>query len=284
MLTNFSFHSLLCVSVLILSIAADAKNISSGQININTASEYELTLLYGIGSATAKKIIQSRQQQSFSDVNELLERRLVRPQYFKRLKQHAIVDGDHNYVDPHNRKKSAQSKAFKKPTEAPTINWNEAINDAQSIKLLTDQAYWPELQQHLLQAKQSIWLSTFAFKTSDSPRNSIHQLIKLLGKKVAEGVAVFFLLEQSDYHRQLSDENHQLAKQLKNMGIQVYFDSMQVTHHSKLVIIDSRFNFLGSFNLTHSAFNRNHEVGVMIESPKLAEKLQHYLQAIRVQS
>ncbi len=54
-----------------------------GIININTASEQELDKLYGIGPATAQKIIDNR---PFSGIDELLSKKVIGSKVFEQIK------------------------------------------------------------------------------------------------------------------------------------------------------------------------------------------------------
>ena len=64
---------------------------------------------------------------------------------------------------------------------------------------------------------------------------------------------------------------------LSRSGIEIRFDSLRKTSHAKVVVIDDRYVFLGSHNLTHSALSRNNELSVRIDSPEMARQITSYL-------
>ncbi len=61
---------------------------NSGQININSASESELDTLYGVGPATAKKIIDNRPYQT---VDDLLSKKAVTDKVFEQIKDSIVA-------------------------------------------------------------------------------------------------------------------------------------------------------------------------------------------------
>ena len=65
----------------------------AGLIDLNRATSAELDTLYGIGPATASKILASREQQPFTSVDELLSRKLVRSDVFAKIKDLVTVGG-----------------------------------------------------------------------------------------------------------------------------------------------------------------------------------------------
>lgn len=70
---------------------SSVKNQMSGEmekININTASESELDTLWGIGPATAKKIIEGRPYQR---PEELLEKKIVKSNVWEKIKEKITV-------------------------------------------------------------------------------------------------------------------------------------------------------------------------------------------------
>jgi phosphatidylserine/phosphatidylglycerophosphate/cardiolipin synthase-like enzyme len=60
----------------------------------------------------------------------------------------------------------------------------------------------------------------------------------------------------------------------------VVFDSPGTTTHTKVAVIDGRYIFLGSHNLTNSALKYNHELSVFIDSPELAGKTLRYIDSL----
>ncbi|MEQ8164223.1 MAG: phospholipase D-like domain-containing protein, partial [Smithellaceae bacterium] len=72
-------------------------------------------------------------------------------------------------------------------------------------------------------------------------------------------------------------ENNRTKRFLEEKGVKVYFDSLQKTTHTKLVVIDSRLVLLGSHNLTQSALKYNNEISLLIDRPDLAREARAYM-------
>ena len=91
---------------------------------------------------------------------------------------------------------------------------------------------------------------------------------------------VHVFLDQSDAQEFSTEANRNVAEDMRRHGIKVKFDSPARTTHTKLVIIDQRYVFLGSHNFTQSALRHNNEASVLIESPKIAQQALAYLKRI----
>jgi phosphatidylserine/phosphatidylglycerophosphate/cardiolipin synthase-like enzyme len=146
--------------------------------------------------------------------------------------------------------------------------------------LLPDTRFYEMLSAYIQDAQHSIRLATFVFKITDSPKNLARQLVLQLGEARKRGVEVLVMLEKSDYSDSINEENQRTAKLLREHGISVTHDPEQRTSHMKLAIIDNRFCFIGSHNLTHSALQYNHEFSLLIDSGDLADELNSYIQGI----
>ncbi|WP_416190495.1 ComEA family DNA-binding protein [Neisseria sp. CCUG17229] len=78
--------------ILFTALATLAASISAAAVNINTASESELTALPGIGPAKAKAIAEYRKQHgSFKTVDELKNVKGIGEGIFSKLKNEATV-------------------------------------------------------------------------------------------------------------------------------------------------------------------------------------------------
>ena len=89
---------------------------------------------------------------------------------------------------------------------------------------------------------------------------------------------VTVILEKgNDKNDQLNAENSATAALLAKGGVRVFFDSPHVTSHMKTAVIDNRYVYLGSHNLTQSALRRNNELSVLIDSPEMAAEIKAYL-------
>ncbi len=149
------------------------------------------------------------------------------------------------------------------------------------VTFLPNEAYFQALIPHLTQAKHDIVVSMFLFASGSHEHNRANQVKEALIGATKRGVRVRLFLEDSDGEDLTAEANHGAVKDLTRQGITVVFDSPARKTHTKLVIIDQRYVFLGSHNLTHSALRHNNEASVLIESPKLAQQALIYLQHVR---
>lgn len=69
----------------------------------------------------------------------------------------------------------------------------------------------------------------------------------------------------------VSRDNRNVSERLKKAGVQIHFDSPKRTTHAKLAVIDGRYMFIGSNNLTQSELKHNNELSVLIDSPAVAD-------------
>jgi phosphatidylserine/phosphatidylglycerophosphate/cardiolipin synthase-like enzyme len=158
---------------------------------------------------------------------------------------------------------------------APGIGARETLG--QSPRLLADSDYFPALMGSVRNARRSIDLVMYLWKLTKSPKNKPRQLVRALGDARRRGVEVRVVLENSEYDRDINRANQETALLLKQERIKVFFDSQSITTHAKLAIIDGRFIFLGSHNLTQSALGHNHELSILLDDPTLAARLTAYL-------
>lgn len=144
--------------------------------------------------------------------------------------------------------------------------------------LLINREYGDALLTGLREARSSIIVSCYLFTITKYPDNMPRRIANELIRARQRGVDVSVTLERSrDESDFLNRENHATAALLSRNGISVHFDSLRKTSHAKVVVIDDRFVFLGSHNLTHSALSRNNELSVRIDSPEMARKIKSYL-------
>jgi len=68
---------------------------------------------------------------------------------------------------------------------------------------------------------------------------------------------------------------------LEKAGVLVYNDPLNITTHSKLIIIDNYITVIGSTNWSYSALMKNNESSVIISSSEVAEHYEEYFDMIR---
>ena len=147
--------------------------------------------------------------------------------------------------------------------------------------LLRNHEYAEALLQGIGNARASIACSFYLFKTTDTRGNLPRRIAEELVRARKRGVEVTVILEKgSDARDNLNADNRRTAALLGRGGVKVFFDSPRVTTHSKVVVIDSRYLYLGSHNLTQSALRHNNELSVLIDSPELAAEVLAYLERL----
>jgi phosphatidylserine/phosphatidylglycerophosphate/cardiolipin synthase-like enzyme len=149
------------------------------------------------------------------------------------------------------------------------------------VTLLKNREYPDALLKGIRSSKKTVFISYFLFKVTPSASSLPGKIAEELIKARNRGVAVTVILELSnDPDDQLNKENRQTASLLSKNGIRVLFDSPRRRSHMKTALIDDRYVFIGSHNLTQSALKYNNEISVLIDSPEMASELKTYMKAL----
>jgi len=147
--------------------------------------------------------------------------------------------------------------------------------------LLKNSEYCESLLQGIREARSSVIGSFYLFRITGSRDNLPRRIADELARAARRGVAVTVILERGpDGGDRLNIDNRETAAYLSEAGVRVRFDSPDVVTHAKVVVIDGRFVYLGSHNLTQSALRHNNELSVRIDSPGMAAEVVAYLQRL----
>jgi phosphatidylserine/phosphatidylglycerophosphate/cardiolipin synthase-like enzyme len=147
--------------------------------------------------------------------------------------------------------------------------------------LLKNREYGEALIQGIRDARTSIVCSFYLFKITGSTGNQPRRIAEELVRANRRGVAVSVVLERdSGTNDRLGEENRHTAAYLSREGVKVHFDSPSVVTHAKVAVIDGRYIYLGSHNLTQSALRHNNELSVRIDSPEMAAEVTSYLERL----
>ena len=161
---------------------------------------------------------------------------------------------------------------------SPAVSVSAAATSSRQVALLKNSDYLDMLVQGIRTARQSVVCSCYLFKTGTSRKNRPRLIADELIRARQRGVAVTVILEEEGRHPdELNAANHDTAVLLRRGGVTVRFDSPRVTTHVKAVVIDNRYVYVGSHNLTQSALTRNNELSLLIDSPALAAEVTGYL-------
>jgi len=149
------------------------------------------------------------------------------------------------------------------------------------LTLLKNRAYFHALSERIRDARTQIAMAFFLFKTNGHPQSYPEILLKDLGDAARRGVRVIVVLEQdAKTDSTINRDNRNASERLKKAGVEVYFDSPKKTMHTKLAVIDGRYTFIGSHNLTQSALKHNNELSVLVDSPAVAESTLNYIKGL----
>ncbi len=147
------------------------------------------------------------------------------------------------------------------------------------VLLLEDDRYLESILNQIKQSQSSILISMYLFKTTGSKTSAANKVKDALIKAAKRGVKVKVLLEVEDGRASaLNEENRITAGKLKKGGVQVFFDSPRRRTHVKAIVIDERYTFIGSHNLTASALQYNRELSLMIDSEEVAKETAGYIE------
>lgn len=151
----------------------------------------------------------------------------------------------------------------------------------EDIIVLEDRDYFDALLNKISNAKRDILISMYIFKTTGKRTSSANRVKDALIRAAKRGANVKVLLEQEDEQdSSINSENEYTAMRLVKGGVSVYFDSPRKRTHVKAIVIDGRYTFIGSHNLTSSALQHNSELSLMIDSEDIAKATIRYIKEI----
>ncbi len=145
-----------------------------------------------------------------------------------------------------------------------------ACVDKVSVIPVSDRGYFEAAHKALVEAESSIHIASFEVKYYENfPNSSMNILVEDLIAAHKRGVEVKIIVDQ------YSKQNNAFDK-LREAGIEIKFDSEDVTTHAKLIIVDGETVILGSTNLSFYGLEKNNEVNVVIRDEETAKYYENY--------
>ena len=265
----FLKKTLLPTLLLLLYSSSAAASLSlTGKLNINSATVQELILLPYIGEVRSKAISSHRKRRGeFKKVSSLLDVKGIGEKTYKQILPYIKLNGDSD---------------LSIKNDASVIEPGYIESAKSEVMLLGNSDFFDVLLDSIKKAKKSIDLSMFVFKTSKYSSNRANIIMNALGSAAERGLNVSLIMEKG---RKESDsvtiENKKTAQILIKKGVSVRFDIPEKRTHTKTIVIDDRYVFIGSHNFTHSALKYNNELSVKIDSITLAEAVLSYINNIK---
>lgn len=146
-------------------------------------------------------------------------------------------------------------------------------------EVLFGQAYYQALHKYLAQSKDSITVAMyFIIINPEEKTDPVNELVNDLITAKKRGVNVRVILEDSKLK-----ENRLAYEKLRANNVVVYFDTAQHLLHTKEVIIDDRYLFVGSANWSRAAIEDNYEATYFEDSAKDALLSKQYIDSIPLQ-
>jgi hypothetical protein len=164
--------------------------------------------------------------------------------------------------------------------EPQSVALPSAKEPRQNIIVLANEDYYPFLKQHFRNARSRILGTVFLFKLTSHRENEPADLLRELIAAKKRKVDVDLVLEVSTEFPESNAANMEAAKLLKDAGVKVRLDHNRVTTHSKVFVIDDRYCFVGSHNMTHAALAMNQELSLYIDSTQLASEITDFVKQI----
>jgi phosphatidylserine/phosphatidylglycerophosphate/cardiolipin synthase-like enzyme len=153
---------------------------------------------------------------------------------------------------------------------------------AEDVQLVVDTQYFQIAKKIIQEAKHSIQVMMFEMGYYDKyPNTPSNLLIKELIDAKKRGVKVEVILEVKEGEDRATKRNRQTGKILSEGGVDVIYDSLSKTTHTKLMVVDGHLTLLGSTNWTYYAMINNHEASVLIRSKEVAEELIDYFNRVK---
>lgn len=152
---------------------------------------------------------------------------------------------------------------------------------AQSELILNDE-YFQVAHSQIQKAEESIYLISYLFLLYDYESAYSNRLLEDLIAASQRGVDVHVVLEypKPEYMEEEGPKNQEVFDKLQAAGIDVRFDSAEITTHSKVLIVDRETIIAGSHNYTFGGLKYNNETSLLVEDRAKARELIKYFEQI----
>jgi phosphatidylserine/phosphatidylglycerophosphate/cardiolipin synthase-like enzyme len=150
-----------------------------------------------------------------------------------------------------------------------------------SVAILTNKELLPVFVHDISNAKDSIYMAIYMFKTSDFKPGDTEIIKQALIKAAKSGVKVYVVMDDSNDRDITGKINHETGDELKSAGIKVVYDSKKKRLHAKTTVIDGNITYIGSHNYTVSAMKYNDEITARIVSDGASAETIEYIKSIK---
>jgi len=145
-----------------------------------------------------------------------------------------------------------------------------------------DAQYFQIAKKMIQEAKSSIHIMMFEMGYYDKyPNTPSNLLIQELINAKKRGVKVEVILEVKEERDRTAERNRHTGKILSEGGVEVIYDPLFKTTHTKLMVVDGHLTLLGSTNWTYYALTNNYEASVLIRSKEVAKELIDYFNKVK---
>lgn len=153
---------------------------------------------------------------------------------------------------------------------------------AEDIQVVIDTQYFQVAKKMIQEAKTSVQVMMFEMGYYEKhPTTPSNILIRELIEAKKRGVKVEVILEVREGEERTTKRNRQTGKILSGGGVEVIYDPLFKTTHTKLMVVDGKLTLLGSTNWTYYALTNNHEVAVLIRSHEVARELIDFFNRVK---
>lgn len=161
----------------------------------------------------------------------------------------------------------------------PSFAASDAAEAREESRVLIGKDYFPAVHDALSRAERSILvIMYFIIMNKDDAGNPVNVLVDDLIAASRRRVQVRVVLENEKFR-----ENRFAFETLRAAGVEVRYDTPKTFLHTKAVVIDSMTCVLGSANWTKAAFEKNHEVSLIIDSSETARAVEESLAGMVLQ-
>lgn len=152
------------------------------------------------------------------------------------------------------------------------------------ITPILDDAGYRILSCLLNSATKSIFVLSYEIKIMGrNNANPVNDLLGILKRKTQDNLDVKILINGFFRNALQSSFNVQSHDTLKKEGFNIRIGNPKKMIHAKIIIIDKRKVFLGSYNWTLSSLMKNHETGVLINANNITADYVTYFNALWIE-